>query len=262
MSSESDYLTPSANYTLKLGPTWDHIPSELVHGVQYDFKPASVNAKQAGQMKLSGKSDVSVILPHRDNNECLEFQGNRQLAQKDCFLVVDEATKTVTLERISNMIRVKKHRSVSKKTIKSGVKRDEPSESSPSPSLPSSSSHLETRKQHTPSPTPDPTPTPPPAVAVPPPEKQPRISAPPPPPPANNLSEDDSSGSDSDMSSSGESGADSGGGGESGVVSSTVITPLGQPDKVVEGDQGSNKLIEILSRDLDMTSDEDDEDDD
>ena len=48
-------LIPGATYTLKLGSTWDHIPTDLIHAVQYDFKPASVDPSQPGQMKLDGE---------------------------------------------------------------------------------------------------------------------------------------------------------------------------------------------------------------
>jgi len=123
-------LTPGATYNLKLGSTWDHIPTDLIHAVQYDFKPASIDPSQPGQMRLDGSNGVTVLLPHKDTDESSEFKGNKQQTPKDCFLIVDKATNTIYLEKVSNMIRVKKHRSVRKKPV---VRKEEGERASPVP---------------------------------------------------------------------------------------------------------------------------------
>lgn len=128
----SNGLLPGCTYTLKLGPSWDHIPTELVHAVQYDFKPASIDPSQTGQMKLDDNNGVSIILPHKDTDESSEFKGSKQPSAKECFLVVDNKTNTVFLEKVSNTIRVKKYRT-SKKPMQRNVLRREEDRASPVP---------------------------------------------------------------------------------------------------------------------------------
>ena len=58
-------LTPNTRYTLRLGETWNSMPTELVHSVQYDFKPASVDSSQPGQMKLDDNNGVNLYFDSR-----------------------------------------------------------------------------------------------------------------------------------------------------------------------------------------------------
>ena len=293
-------LTPGVTYNLKLGSTWDQIPTDLIHAVQYDFKPASIDPSQPGQMRPEpGSNGVTVLLPHKDTDESSEFKGNKQQTPKDCFLIVDKATNTIYLEKVSNMIRVKKHRSVRKKPA---VKKDESERASPVPGA--------TQSKETVSPVPStvqskdrisPVPstlsvkdkTSPVNMTT---SLQPRESDPAPPKPASprpqqnepvktespdsepkvkrlkpsnaitssgNLSSE-SSGSESESSNDSsdsdndrnflpvkeESQLDLG-------SSGTLITPLGQPNVKEEGGSSGDAIMNMLSQDLDISSDSD-----
>ena len=267
-------LAPGTTYTLKLGSTWDKIPSDLIHAVQYDFKPASIDPSQPGQMKLEGNNGVALSLPHKDTDESSEFKGNKQPALKDCFLVVDKVSNTVYLEKVSNMIRVKKHRSIKRKKI---APRKEDERASPT--------------YNAESPDPISTPPPPPSSVqqnIPPeltaavreeptvlplvvPDSEPKTK------PLNqptfassgNLSSE-SSGSESESSSDSDNdelmhkiptdpvkkeellnvGESSG----------VLITPLGEPNIKQEGVASGDALMNMLSQDLDISSSDADSD--
>lgn len=145
-------LQPGCQYTLQLGASWDHLPTEVVHAVQYDFKPASIDPSQPGQMKIDDKNGVSVQLPHRDTDETSEFKGHKKPVSKECFLVVNHKTKTVTLEKISNTIRLKRSRTAKK--ARPLIRREE-DRVSPIPSQLTSNtiSPQQPLRPHTPQPT-------------------------------------------------------------------------------------------------------------
>lgn len=149
-------LQPGCQYTLQLGPSWDHLPTEVVHAVQYDFKPASVDPSQPGQMKIDDNNGVSVQLPHRDTDETSEFKGHKKPVSKECFLVVNHRTKVVTLEKISNTIRLKRSR-----TAKKGRPLIRREEDRVSPVPPQLSSQTSPHRPHTPQPLQPPVPQPP-----------------------------------------------------------------------------------------------------
>jgi len=297
MSSGGGGLTPGATYTLKLGSTWDHIPTDLIHAVQYDFKPASIDPSQPGQMRPEGSNGVTVLLPHKDTDESSEFKGNKQQTPKDCFLIVDKATKTIYLEKVSNMIRVKKHRSVRKKPA---VRKDEGERSSPVPSalqskdtMPSAPSSVQSKDRISPVPStlaskdrlspvtstvlsrdtephhpkpPSPKPQPNDSIKSELTDTEPKVKRLKPSAAiasSGNLSSE-SSGSDSESSNDSsdsdneknflpvkeEAQLDIGGSG-------MLITPLGEPNVKEEGGSSGDAIMNMLSQDLDISSDSD-----
>ena len=318
MLSGGNGLVPGVTYNVKLGSTWDQIPTDLIHAVQYDFKPASIDPSQPGQMQVEGGNGVTVLLPHKDTDESSEFKGNKQQTPKDCFLIVDKTTNTIYLEKVSNMIRVKKHRSVRKKpAVRNQVPLEEGERASPVPAAMQAKdrvspvpSGLQPKDQVSPVPTnftPKETLSPVNIMTT---TSQPRDYAQPtaqprdyelhvlrPPSPkllpnnpikpeyntkpelsdceqkvkrlkpstllaaSGNLSSESDSASDSDSS---NDSSDSGGfvpvkpepqldlGG-----SGMLITPLGEPDVKEEGGSSGDAIMNMLSQDLDISSDSD-----
>lgn len=271
MSASGGGLGPGTTYTLKLGSTWDNIPTDLIHAVQYDFKPASVDPSQPGQMRLEGTNGITVVLPHKDTDESSEFKGNKQQTSKDCFLIMDKATNTIYLEKVSNMIRVKKHRSVKKKpAVRKELEEGDRASPIPAalqaketPATTNRISPIPTRSSPEPSKPPSPLPQPDNS------DSEPKVKRPKPSSAiasSGNLSSE-SSGSDSDSSndsSDSENEVSFVPVKEEGQLdlanAGALISPLGEPDVNEEDAGSSNAIMNMLTQDLDITSSEGDSD--
>ena len=76
-----------------------------------DFKPASVDVTQPGRVDVKDKQ-VEIVLPHQVNskNSKTVYKGSAKPASKECVLIIDPATGSLTLERINSVITAKKIR--------------------------------------------------------------------------------------------------------------------------------------------------------
>uniref|UniRef100_H2XNY4 Transcription elongation factor Eaf N-terminal domain-containing protein n=1 Tax=Ciona intestinalis TaxID=7719 RepID=H2XNY4_CIOIN len=98
-------------HTIEMGNTFRKKKRTAFHTVRYDFKPASVDLNQEGQMDVGENNDVTVTLPHSQGSQSV-YKGSKKPVQKECVLIYDPTSGSFTLERITSQIQVKKTRSV------------------------------------------------------------------------------------------------------------------------------------------------------
>uniref|UniRef100_H2YGY1 Transcription elongation factor Eaf N-terminal domain-containing protein n=1 Tax=Ciona savignyi TaxID=51511 RepID=H2YGY1_CIOSA len=92
-----------------MGNTFRKKKKTAFHIVRYDFKPASVDSNQEGQIDVGDNNDVTITLPHSQGSKSV-YKGSKKPVQKECVLIFDPSTGTFTLERITSQIQVKKTR--------------------------------------------------------------------------------------------------------------------------------------------------------
>lgn len=109
---ESEFFNDNKPHKLVLGESFKRNSNSAFHMMRYDFKPASVDENQAGQLEVGDTNEVIVSLPHLVGSKtpCTVYKGSKKPAQKDCVLIYDRNTGEFTLERISSQIQVKKTR--------------------------------------------------------------------------------------------------------------------------------------------------------
>nr|XP_039273112.1 ELL-associated factor 1-like [Styela clava] len=109
---EAEFFNDNRPHKLVLGESFKRNSNSAFHMMRYDFKPASVDKNQAGQLEVGDTNEVTVSLPHMVGSKtpCTVYKGSKKPAQKDCVLIFDHNTGEFTLERISSQIQVKKTR--------------------------------------------------------------------------------------------------------------------------------------------------------
>ncbi|GAB1604858.1 ELL-associated factor 1-like [Argonauta hians] len=97
---------------LRLGASFDPNPRVAFHSVRYDFKPASVDVTKEAALEVGEKNQVTITVPHIESSGTTHtvYKGNKRTCPKECVLIIDNATGSVTLEKLSNTIQVKKTR--------------------------------------------------------------------------------------------------------------------------------------------------------
>ncbi|KAG1655200.1 Ell-associated factor Eaf [Nymphon striatum] len=78
----------------------------------YDFKPASVDPTQMAAVDIGDNNEVRVTVPHIESSgtNATVFQGSKKPYQKECVLIIDHATGSITLEKLDSNIQLKKTR--------------------------------------------------------------------------------------------------------------------------------------------------------
>ncbi|CAI9717901.1 ELL-associated factor 1-like isoform X2 [Octopus vulgaris] len=97
---------------LRLGASFDPNPRVAFHSVRYDFKPASVDVTKEAALEVGEKNQVTITVPHIESSGTTHtvYKGNKRTCPKECVLIIDNASGSVTLEKLSNTIQVKKTR--------------------------------------------------------------------------------------------------------------------------------------------------------
>jgi len=102
-------------HRLKLGKSFETnragSGAPVYNSIRYDFKPTSIDQEGLGTLEVKDGRSVAVSLPHSDGVGQTTYKGNTEPAPaKDCVLIIDHETGELTLERVTNNIRVKKTR--------------------------------------------------------------------------------------------------------------------------------------------------------
>jgi len=101
-------------HKLKLGKSFEPKKgggAPVYNSIRYDFKPTSIDQEGLGTLEVKDGRSVAVSLPHSDGVGQTTYKGNTEPAPpKDCVLIIDHETGELTLERVTNNIRVKKTR--------------------------------------------------------------------------------------------------------------------------------------------------------
>jgi len=101
-------------HKLKLGKSFEPKKGNgapVYNSIRYDFKPTSIDQEGLGTLEVKDGRSVAVNLPHSDGVGQTTYKGNTEPAPpKDCVLIIDHETGELTLERVTNNIRVKKTR--------------------------------------------------------------------------------------------------------------------------------------------------------
>jgi len=107
-----DILQDDKVHTVRLGETFKKNCTSAFHTVRLDFKPASVDINQTGRVEVTDKHQVEIELPHQkgSKNASTVYKGSTKPVQKECILIIDPETGSITLERITSQIQVKKIR--------------------------------------------------------------------------------------------------------------------------------------------------------
>lgn len=117
-NSENEFpFNSDREYELRLGNSFHSrgAPKTAFHTVRYDFKPASVDTTRPAELVVSEKNEVTVTVPHVQDDSNTIYRGSKRICTKEFILVVDKDKKTFTLERIESTIpQLKKVRSSSK----------------------------------------------------------------------------------------------------------------------------------------------------
>nr|XP_026690426.1 ELL-associated factor 1-like isoform X2 [Ciona intestinalis] len=109
MDSNLMFSNDGTVHTIEMGNTFRKKKRTAFHTVRYDFKPASVDLNQEGQMDVGENNDVTVTLPHSQGSQSV-YKGSKKPVQKECVLIYDPTSGSFTLERITSQIQVKKTR--------------------------------------------------------------------------------------------------------------------------------------------------------
>ncbi|XP_028391628.1 ELL-associated factor 2-like [Dendronephthya gigantea] len=101
-------------YELILGESFlSNRPNAGFHTIRYDFKPASVDTSQSGNLDVGKNGEVNVSLPNTQDSGTTVYRGSKKPCPKECILVVDKEKRTITLERLASTVQLKKIRSAS-----------------------------------------------------------------------------------------------------------------------------------------------------
>ncbi|XP_068716247.1 ELL-associated factor 1-like isoform X1 [Montipora capricornis] len=113
--SDSEFpFNSDREYELRLGNSFHSRggPKTAFHTIRYDFKPASVDTTRPAELVVGEKNEVTVTVPHVQDNSNTIYRGSKRSCTKEFILVVDKDKKTFTLERIESTIpQLKKVRS-------------------------------------------------------------------------------------------------------------------------------------------------------
>lgn len=109
---EADFFNDGKTHKLSLGASFRKHPNTAFHTVRYDFKPASIDQTQEGELEVQDGHEVSITLPNVVDckTACTVYKGSKKPALKECVLIYNHATGEFSLERISSQIQVKKTR--------------------------------------------------------------------------------------------------------------------------------------------------------
>ncbi|RDD42584.1 ELL-associated factor 1 [Trichoplax sp. H2] len=117
-----DLIAVGENRQFKLGSSFGSCEEKLFHTIRYDFVPASIDVHSTGNIKIGGNKDCTVTLPHHQNandpqspqqSTATEFKGSMRPSSKECILLINKKSKTITLERIGSHMQLKRTRTVS-----------------------------------------------------------------------------------------------------------------------------------------------------
>ena len=74
---------------------------------RYDFTPLSVDEERMGKLEVQENNSVSVTLPHNNGIDATNYKGQaRPASTKECILIIDHETGELTLERLSNQVKL------------------------------------------------------------------------------------------------------------------------------------------------------------
>jgi len=122
------------------------------HSVKYDFKPPSIDFDKEGILESDG-TKCKIRLPNKIKNEqpakqSTVYEGKIQEIEKECILIIDRKTNTITLERVTSKVSVRNTREKDDKAHDFRVARalDKPAVSSLNHHHPISSSNSSGKK--------------------------------------------------------------------------------------------------------------------
>ncbi|KAL6636080.1 hypothetical protein LY90DRAFT_669288 [Neocallimastix californiae] len=96
-------------YQIKIG---NSIKSKNIsyHSIHYNIKPPSIDHNKPGALHCNDPKTGMYVLEYNNqqNEEKYQFIGNQKEANKELILLYDEATNTITLERLDSMFIVKR----------------------------------------------------------------------------------------------------------------------------------------------------------
>merc|ERR1739838_503647 len=124
------------------------------HRVKYDFKPPSIDFDKEGILESDG-TKCKIRFPNKIKNDqptkaSTVYEGKIQEIEKECILIIDRKTNTITLGRVTSKVSVRNTREKDDKVHEFPVcSLDRPAVSSLSRSTPLKSSKQE-RKTHLP----------------------------------------------------------------------------------------------------------------
>uniref|UniRef100_A0A2P2IED5 Ell-associated factor Eaf n=1 Tax=Hirondellea gigas TaxID=1518452 RepID=A0A2P2IED5_9CRUS len=108
-----DFFMDGKTRPLKIGRSFlensNDDDNEEFLSITYDFKPPSAE-KSTTTLELGPDNNVSINVYQNNNDENTLYKGSVQEGSKDCFLIIDHVTGEITLEKVSNIIRVKRTR--------------------------------------------------------------------------------------------------------------------------------------------------------
>ncbi|XP_069111828.1 ELL-associated factor 1-like [Argopecten irradians] len=112
MASDKSLHVDNKVHELKFGGSFDSKSKEAFHSIRYDFKPASVDTTKDALLEVGEGHQVSITVPHVEGSGTTHtvYSGNKRECPKECVLIIDHATGTFTLERLTNNIQLKKTR--------------------------------------------------------------------------------------------------------------------------------------------------------
>jgi len=96
------------------------------HSVKYDFKPPSIDFDKEGILESDG-TKCKIRFPNRttaeQNKKSTVYEGKIQEIEKECILIIDRKTNTITLERVTSKVSVRNSRERDDKTYDFPAKR-------------------------------------------------------------------------------------------------------------------------------------------
>jgi len=86
------------------------------HSVNYNFKPRSIDFEKEGILETND-AKCTIRFPTADVKKAgTVYEGNRQKQEKECILIIDRQTNTITLERVTSRFQMRNNRMGDDKT--------------------------------------------------------------------------------------------------------------------------------------------------
>ncbi|CAD5212182.1 unnamed protein product [Bursaphelenchus xylophilus] len=104
---------PLGTYELKIGQSFAKSRKKVdYHTLRYDFKPKSIGGETETYVSINNNDDVQIAIASEGRDDITMYKGAKKPIKdgKECFLIFDESTGEMRLEKISSNINVKQTR--------------------------------------------------------------------------------------------------------------------------------------------------------
>ncbi|GFQ69710.1 ell-associated factor Eaf [Trichonephila clavata] len=94
---------------MKLGKSFGRGDHPSFHTFRYDFMPASLDPTKRATVDIGDGHQVTVTVPHIEGSGTANtvFKGSKKPYQKECVLIIDNATGEITLEKLTYNVQLK-----------------------------------------------------------------------------------------------------------------------------------------------------------